>query len=359
MEAVGQLAGGIAHDFNNLLQALMSQIQLLQSRSEDPQGVVSLSRELEQQVGRGASLTRQLLLFSRRETVKPEKLDLNEAVRDATSMLKRLVRANIALGLEFSPGPLRVEVDRGQLDQVLMNLAVNASDAMPEGGKLTIRTGADAGQTVWLTVEDTGHGIPAVIRDRIFEPFFTTKGVGKGTGLGLSVVHGIVAQHGGRIQVESDVGKGTTFRITLPRAGSGEFPAAAELPTPAQELPEGKGERILVVEDEEIARQGLHDILASLGYRVVAVGSGEEAGGLPGDPGFDLLLTDLMLPGIAGPALAATLKERWSALKVILMSGYTEDEAVRRGVGSGLVRFLQKPFDMKTLAREVRAALDS
>jgi len=274
-------------------------------------------------------------------------------------MLKRLVRANIAVNLELAPGSLPVDADRGQLDQVLMNLTVNASDAMPGGGTLTIRTGADAGQAVWLAVEDTGHGIPAEVRDRIFEPFFTTKGAGKGTGLGLSVVHGIVAQHGGRIEVESTVGRGTKFKVSVPRAGSGEFAAAEEAQVATSDLPLGRGERILVVEDEEIARQGLRDILASLGYVVVAVGSGEEAGALPSDPQYNLLLTDLMLPGVAGPALAAGLKERWPALKVILMSGYTEDEAVRSGVETPVVRFLQKPFDMRTLAREVRAALDA
>jgi len=359
MEAIGRLAGGIAHDFNNLLQALISQVQLLRSQATSPSKVTALSKELEQQVNRGASLTRQLLLFSRRETVKPERLDLNEAVRDASKMLQRLVRANIALGLELAPRALPIEADRGQLDQVLMNLTVNASDAMADGGRLTIRTGVDDQETVWLTVSDTGHGIAAEIRDRIFDPFFTTKESGKGTGLGLSVVHGIVTQHGGRIEVESTVGEGTTFRITLPRGGSGEFSPVEEAAPPLPDLPLGRGERILVVEDEAIAREGLREILASLGYEVVALGSGEEAGTLPDTPAFDLLLTDLMLPGVAGPALATGLKDRWPSLKVILMSGYAEDEAVRTGVGSGVVHFLQKPFDMATLAREVRAALDA
>ena len=358
MEAVGRLAGGVAHDFNNLLQALISHVELLRSRSNDPEKVVSSSREMEQLIGHGASLTRQLLLFSRRETVKPERLNLNEQVREASKMLKRLVKDNITLRVELAPESLRVNADRGQLDQVLMNLVVNASDAMPDGGELTIRTGSTNDMRVWLSVEDTGIGIPEDIRERIFEPFFTTKGVGKGTGLGLSVVHGIVTRHGGRIEVASGVGLGTTFKVILPAAGSGEFPAAKEGPKETAELPVGKGERILVVEDEELARQGLHDILVSFNYKVVSVGSGEAAGSLPADPPFDLLLTDLMLPGVAGPQLAIGLKERWPALKVILMSGYTEDETIRSGVGDGTLRFLQKPFDMATLAREVRAALD-
>ncbi len=356
MEAIGRLAGGIAHDFNNLLQALISQVQLVRSQAGEPEKVTDLSVELEQQITRGASLTRQLLLFSRRETVKPERLDLNEAVTGAASMLKRLVRANVVLDFELAPEPLPVQADRGQLDQVLMNLAVNAADAMPGGGRISVRTGSDGAKGVWLAVADRGHGIPPGIRDRIFEPFFTTKGSGKGTGLGLAVVHGIVAQHGGRIEVDSTVGEGTTFTITLPRGGSGD-PSAAPMPAP-EELPRGRGERVLVVEDEATAREALREILTGLGYRVVALGSGEEADALPGEPPFDLLLTDLMLPGVGGAALAKRLTDRWPALKVVLMAGYAADEAVRTGVGAGALRFLQKPFDMRTLVREVRSALD-
>ncbi|MFI5165233.1 MAG: PAS domain-containing protein [Thermoanaerobaculales bacterium] len=358
MEVVGNLAGGVAHDFNNLLQAMLSHAQLLRRQSDDPERVLAVERELEQQINRGASLTRQLLLFSRRETVKPERLDLNDAVREATQILQRLVRANIALAIELAPDTLPVEADRGQLQQVLMNLTLNALDAMSEGGRLLIRTGAVDGDEVYLSVADTGHGIPDEIRQRIFEPFFTTKEPGRGTGLGLSVVHGIVTGHGGRIEVETTVGRGSTFTVILPRAVSGEFTAGEPIPALAPELALGKGERILIVEDEDSAREGLREILTSLGYDVAAVGSGEEAKKLIEGRPFDLLLTDLMLPGIMGPQVARELGERWPALKVILMSGYTEDEAVRRGVTAGNVRFLQKPFDMEALAHEVRAALD-
>ena len=362
MEAVGNLAGGVAHDFNNLLQALLSQTQLLQAYARDPERVKALGLELGRQVNHGASLTRQLLLFSRRETTRPEHLDLNETVRAATKMLRRLVRANIALEIDLAPEALPVSADRGQLDQVLVNLTVNASDAMPEGGTLTIRTGALGAEHVWLSVQDSGAGIPEAIRDRIFEPFFTTKGAGKGTGLGLSVVHGIVTRHGGRIEVESMEGRGTTFTVILPKVASGEFGAAKAVseavPDTLSELPAGKGERVLVVEDEDAAREGLRDILRGLGYEVVAAASGEEAGMLPAEAPFDVLLTDLMLPGISGSQLAAGLQERWPALKVILMSGYTEDEAVRTGVGEGAIRFLQKPFDMARLAHELREALE-
>jgi two-component system cell cycle sensor histidine kinase/response regulator CckA len=359
MEAVGTLAGGIAHDFNNVLQAMLSHIQLARATVADAARAEENLREIEEQVRRGAALTRQLLLFSRRETMKVERLDLNEVVRSAASLVQRLLPASVSLVLELADGTVALEADRGQLDQILINLAVNASDAMPGGGRLVIRTGRDQQGSVWLEVEDTGHGIPEEIRRRIFEPFFTTKPVGKGTGLGLSVVHGIVAQHHGRIELSSAEGGGTTFRIVLPPTTSGEFPAVSEAVVGDVELPSGNGERVLVVEDEEGAREALHEMLTALGYDVTSAGSGGAAGLLPLEPGFDLLLTDLMLPDFNGNDLAASLIERWPTLEVILMSGYTEDEAIRRGVGAGVVRFLQKPFDMKTLAREVRAALEA
>ncbi len=358
MEAVGLLAGGVAHDFNNVLQAMLSHVQLLRNASTSTERALAVAQELEQQVLRGASLTRQLLLFSRRESAKPEPLDLNEVVHGAVRMLRRLVRENVAFEVELAPARLPVRADRGQLEQVLMNLVVNASDAMPEGGALTIRTGAEGHERVWLAVEDTGHGIPEELVGRIFEPFFTTKKAERGTGLGLSVVHGIVSQHRGRIEVESASGRGSTFRVSLPCAASDERDVAGGSGLAVSDLPFGKGERLLVVEDEVAARDGLRDILASLGYEVTALADGEQAGRLPDRPAFDLLLTDLMLPGVAGQQLARGLRERWPRLKVILMSGYTDDAAVRRGIAAGAVRFLQKPFDMATLARELRAALD-
>jgi two-component system, cell cycle sensor histidine kinase and response regulator CckA len=358
MEAVGNLAGGIAHDFNNLLQAMLSQTQVLRGQPNDPGEVVAACDELADAISRGASLTRQLLLFARRETVRPERIDLNEAVRDASKLLHRLIRENIAVTINLAEQGLPLDADRGQLQQVLINLALNAADAMPEGGRLVIRTGAGDAHQVWLSLSDSGHGIPEAIREHVFEPFFTTKDAGKGTGLGLSVVQGIVIQHGGRIEVESTVGAGTTFTITLPGAEAGADVAAEEAPIPVLGRVSGAGERILVVEDEEGAREGLLSILTSLGYDVVALGSAEDAGELPAEEPFDVLLTDLMLPGATGPQLARGLLERWPALRVILMSGYAEDEAVRSGVGGGTVRFLQKPFGVDALSREVRAALD-
>ncbi|HVN75082.1 MAG TPA: ATP-binding protein [Thermoanaerobaculaceae bacterium] len=359
MEAVGTLAGGVAHDFNNLLQAMFTQTQLLQSLSDDPAEVRTAARELEQQIGRGAWLTRQLLVFSRRETASHERIDLNDAVRDATQMLRRLVPANIVLEIDLAESTLPVEADPGQLHQVLVNLTLNAVHAMPGGGRLAVRTCESDGREVWVEVEDNGHGIPEAIRDRIFEPFFTTKELGKGTGLGLSVVHAIVTGCGGRVDVETEVGKGSTFRMVLPRAAPGGVVESRAAEPPAADLTRGAGERILVVEDEDAARDGLQQILASLGYDVTAVATGADAAELAADRPFDLLLTDLMLPGVMGNVLAEELHARWPALKVILMSGYSEDEAVRRAVSAGGVRFLQKPFDMATLARAVRDELRS
>ncbi|MFI5167873.1 MAG: PAS domain S-box protein [Thermoanaerobaculales bacterium] len=357
MEAIGRLAGGIAHDFNNLLQALSTHAQLLRTHAGDAAHVHAEAAELEQGVSRGAALTRQLLLFSRRETTRPERLDLNEVVQSAAKMARRLVREHVAVELDLAQRRVPLNADRGQLDQVLMNLVVNASDAMPDGGRLVIRTGRDD-SFAWLEVEDNGHGIPEAIRQKIFEPFFTTKGAGKGTGLGLSVVHGIVTQHHGRLELETHEGKGSRFRVVFPRAGSGEFAPVSEAAAALPDLPLGSGERVLVVEDEQGAREGLSEILASLGYEVVAVANGEDAEKLPADPPFDLVLTDLMLPGISGPALASGLEERWPSMRVILMSGYAQDEGVRRGSVQGTMNFLQKPFDMKTLARAVRSTLD-
>ena len=357
LEAIGRLAGGVAHDFNNLLQAMLGQTQLIHASPGDSSRVADTVAELEQHIRRGAALSRQLLLFSRRETAKPERLDLNDVVGGAAQLLRRLVRENIAFAVTLADEPLPVVADRGQLDQVLMNLVVNAADAMPEGGRLAIGTGRGDGETVSVWVEDSGHGVPLEIRDRIFEPFFTTKGADKGSGLGLAVVHGIVTQHNGKITVSDREGGGTVFRIELPGAGVGEGPVQPPSRVEADDLPHGSGERVMVVEDEAGAREGLVDLLTMLGYEVAAVGSAEEARKLPLEPAFDVLLSDLLLPDVSGAELARSFLERWPSLKVILMSGYTEDEAVRRGVGAGTLRFLQKPFDVKTLAREIRTAI--
>ncbi len=357
LEVAALLAGGIAHDFNNLLQAVLSHTQLLLAHSEDVEQVRARAREIQERVAHGASLTRQLLVFSQREVAKAERVDLNEVVRSAAGLLHHLIREDVAVQLDTATAALPIEADLVQLEQVVINLAVNAAEAMPGGGLLTLATGVAEDGGVQLVVRDTGCGIPEGLRDRIFEPFFSTKHASEGAGLGLAVVYGIVNRHGGRIAVESEVGKGTTVRITLPRKVSGEFAAVREEAFAPRAPSEGRGERLLLVEDETAAREALTELLAILGYEVVAVGSGEEAQALPALPPFHLLLTDLLLPGVSGVEVARTLATRWADLRVIVMSGYAEDEAVRRGVATGTVRFLKKPFDMATLARELSAAL--
>ncbi len=354
MEAIGRLAGGVAHDFNNLLQAILSLGQVLVAKSVDPE-LLPVAAELEAQVKRGAELTRQLLLFSRREVARRLPLDLNELVHGGMGLLRRVIPETLAVAVELARETLAVEADRGQLQQVLTNLVLNARDAMPGGGILTVATGRQEGE-VWLEVRDTGVGMEAAVRERIFEPFFTTKGHEVGTGLGLAVVHGIVQYHGGRIEVDSASGCGSRFRVLLP-AAEGVGGGAEARPAEAVDLSRGGGERVLVVEDEDGAREGLRQLLDLLGYEVVALASGEEALALAAEAPFDVLLTDYVLPGIDGVLLSKKLVARWPEIRVILMSGYTENHLVRELVAAGRLRFLAKPFDLTTLAREVREAL--
>ncbi len=356
MEAVGHLAAGIAHDFNNLLQAMGNLTELLAAGSGDPVRAHALAAELSGEVRRGAGLARQLLLFSRQAATKRERLDLNALLGQVEPLLRQILPKNVRLLLEPATSPLLVEVDRNQFEQALLNLAENGADAMPDGGPLAVRTGGD-GESVWLEVEDSGGGVPEEIRARIFEPFFTTKGVEKGTGLGLAVVHGIASEHGGRVELVTAPGAGATFRVVLPRAAVA--PAGAPSRDTGEMPGRGPGAHLLVVEDEDATRTSLGEVLAMLGYEVTAVASAEEVATLPAQAKYDLLLTDFRLPGASGADLARELRARWPALKVILMSGYTADEAVRQNVSSGAVRFLQKPFDMETLARELSAALEA
>ena len=355
MEAVGRLAGGVAHDFNNLLQAILGLASMLRLEAGGAPAAAGTIGELEDHVRRGAQLTRQLLLFSRRETARPETLDLNGVVRDSSSLLRRLLRENIAFSLDLDEYELPVRADRGQLEQTLMNLVVNAADAMPAGGRLVIRSGADGARWVWFRVEDTGCGMGADILDRVFEPFFTTKPSGGGTGLGLSVVHGIVTRHGGRVEMDSAPGAGTRVRVVLPRSTRPPESAGAASAV-LEDVPSGHGEHVLVVEDEAAARDSLVRMLELLGYRVTAAASAEE---VPEPaPAFDAVLSDILLPGVSGLDLARTLRRRQPGLKVVLMSGYAENVAVRGELSRGAVRFLQKPFSMTTLAVELRSALD-
>ncbi len=354
MEAVGTLAGGVAHDFNNLLQAMLSVAQGARLRTREPEVSGALG-ELESHVRSAAALTRQLLLFSRQETARHEVVDVAAVVGEGTAMLRRLLPETIALTVEAAGEALLAEADAGQVGQVLTNLVVNARDAMPKGGRLSVRTGR-AGAEVFLEVEDTGSGMTPEVRERIFDPFFTTKGHGHGTGLGLAVVHGIVETHGGRVEVASEAGRGSRFRVLLP-AVDATVSAGVAVHVGSDTLPTGNGERVLLVEDEDGARAGLAELLGILRYTVTAVGSGEEAGALPVEPAFEVLLTDFMLPGASGLDVARDLALRWPELRVVIMSGYAADAVSRGELASGSVRFLQKPFDMTTLARELHAAL--
>ncbi|MGZ7031793.1 MAG: hybrid sensor histidine kinase/response regulator, partial [Thermoanaerobaculia bacterium] len=353
LEAIGTLAGGVAHDFNNLLQAMLSIVQLLGTKSGESSRQAEHLRQLELTIRRGASLTRQLLLFARRETSKREDVDLNQILRDLSEFLRRVVRANILLTIEPANIPLWIEADRGQIEQVIMNLTVNAIDAMSDGGALSIVARRE-GESAWLEVADTGTGIPEKIRERIFEPFFTTKEAGKGTGLGLSVVHGIIAAHGGHIEVECPEEGGTIFRFELPLRPSADRHA---VPQSEEDVPNGHGERVLLVEDEEAAREGLSGLLEMIGYSVVAVGTGEEALGI--DETFSVVLTDYMLPGMPGIEVVRKLRERRPDMQAILMSGYAAPNVIEAAVAANELHFLQKPFGMAELARMLRSVLQS
>jgi PAS domain S-box-containing protein len=357
MEAVGRLAGGVAHDFNNLLQAMLGVMEILRRRHRDDEQTGSRLLELEEHVRRGSQLTRQLLLFSRRDTARQEHLDLNDVVHGTVRLLHRLLRENIEL--VFAPADIDMPLvaDRGQIEQVVMNLALNACDAMPRGGRLFLQTGLEADRA-WLEVADSGEGIPDEIRDQLFEPFFTTKEPGKGTGLGLSVVHSIVTRLGGTIDLDSRVGEGTSIRISLPIV-AGEVPSVPQTqrerviePTPA-----ATGQRILIVEDDPAVRSGLRELLRLLGYDVSSVGSREETIYLPPAPAFDLLLTDYVLPDGSGTEIAHELRIRWPSLRVIVMSGYAQDVPIGPDLRLDGMEFLQKPFATETLADTVRSVL--
>jgi PAS domain S-box-containing protein len=373
MEAIGRLSGGVAHDFNNLLTIIGGNAEIVRDALDDQTGLDAV-REIQEAVGRATSLTSQLLTFGRRQTFQPRPLDLNEQVDSVTRMLRRIIGEDIHLELAFAPEPLPVQADPGMIDQILMNLAVNARDAMPSGGRLTIATasvGLDAdvttrmprgrpGRFATLTVSDTGHGIQPAILPRIFEPFFTTKDVGKGTGLGLATVYGIVEQHRGWTTVASEVDRGTTFRIHFPLARQAEIPAGGR--PPEFKSVAGGTETVLLVEDEAAVRDLELRVLTRLGYQVLDAASGPAAlalwAGRAAD--IDLLITDLVMPdGIDGVELARRLMQDKPALRVLFTSGYSADVA---NAGSPLqpgVDFIAKPFNLIAFARAVRTTLDA
>ncbi|MBI5017518.1 MAG: response regulator [Deltaproteobacteria bacterium] len=371
MEAVGRLAGGVAHDFNNLLQVIFGATGFLLEDMEAGGDEEKWLLQVQNAAERAAGLTGQLLAFSRKQVVEPRVLDLNAVVLDTEKMLRRLIGEDIEVAVSLSPTLPPVRIDPGQAEQVLLNLAVNARDAMPEGGRLAIETaqvdldeeyvvlheGARAGPHVLLAVSDTGSGMDRDTLSHIFEPFFTTKERGQGTGLGLATVYGIVKQAGGHIWTYSEPGHGTAFKIYLPPVeGAPESLRARDTCTAA---PRGT-ETVLVVEDETPVRALVRAVLSGLGYTVLEAPGPEEALRVAdGHSGpLHLLLTDVVMPGMGGPRLAEAVTVRRPAVKVLYMSGYLDDAVVRHGVLDRGTRFLQKPFTTRALGRKVREVLD-
>lgn len=372
MEAVGRLAGGVAHDFNNLLTAILGSADLA-LESLKPGGTEHEEvQEIRKAALRAADLTRQLLAFSRQQVIAPRLLNPNAVVADMDKLMRRLLGEDVALRTVLASDLGSVKADPNQLEQVLMNLAVNARDAMPNGGKLTIETqnveldqayvrghlSAQPGPYVMLAVSDTGVGMDAATQARIFEPFFTTKERGKGTGLGLATVYGIVKQSGGWIWVYSETGEGTTFKVYLPRVTAAAAPAA---PSPAPRASARGSETILVVEDDEMIRNLVQKVLMANGYTVLVADSGTDAERVAeahAGP-IHLLVTDVVLPGLNGREVARRLVAQRAGIRVLFLSGYTDDAIVHRGMLDPGVNFLQKPFPPAVLGRKVREVLDS
>ena len=355
LEAVGRLASGVAHDFNNLLQSVVSAVGLLRARGDDRAVRDRAADTLDAQVASGAALTRQLALIARHERLTSEPLDLNDLVVEIGDFLRRVMRENVRLEVVRTADTLPVFGDRDRLEQCLINLVANASDAMPAGGRAVIRTGRD-GSTAWFEVSDQGPGIPPALRERIFEPFFTTREGGQHAGLGLTVVQRIVEEHAGQITVASKPDTGTVVRVVLPARQEASPAKASPRPVEVAEAERGPA-AVLLVEDGDETRRGLVDMLTLLGYEVSAAASAEEALRSPAADSADVLLTDYMLPGINGAELAHSLLTRRERLEVIVMSGYAAENAIPRD--DPRVRFLAKPFGMDALAAALRAALAS
>jgi PAS domain S-box-containing protein len=367
MESVGRLAGGVAHDFNNLLTVILGATSVAVGDLGEGSAAAEPLSEVLRAAERAADLTRQLLAFSRQQILQPRTLDLNEMVQGVEKLLRRVMPEHIDLTTRTTPGLWSVRADPTQIEQVLMNLAVNARDAMPRGGQLTIRTACvprgSAGsphpeqEFVLIEVSDTGEGIRPEVQDRIFEPFFTTKELGKGTGLGLATVHGIVAQSGGHLKVTSAVGHGSTFNVFLPRA---KEEAPPQTQNHEGSAPPRGTETILLVEDDAQVRELVSRSLTRSGYRVITAGNGEEALEVMGTTVlFHMLITDVVLPGMSGPALAERISERRPGIRVLFMSGHTGTATAPRGRWDDEgISFLQKPFTPDDLLRRVRAVLD-
>jgi two-component system cell cycle sensor histidine kinase/response regulator CckA len=372
MEAVGRLAGGVAHDFNNLLTAILGSadfaLDTLKAGAPEREEV----EEIRKAALRAADLTRQLLAFSRQQVIAPTVLNPNDVVVNMDKLLRRLLGEDVELRATLAPDLGAVKADASQLEQVVLNLAVNARDAMPNGGQLTIETqnveldeayvrghvSAQPGRYVMLAVSDTGIGMDGATQARIFEPFFTTKEKGKGTGLGLATVYGIVKQSGGWIWVYSEAGHGTSFKVYLPRVAEAAAPLA---PIPMPPISVRGSQTILLVEDEEVVRHLVEKVLKANGYTVLVAATGRDAERVAGEHEgpIHLLMTDVVLPGINGRQVAELLTAVRPGIRVLYLSGYTDDAIVRHGVLEPGVAFLQKPFSPAVLGRKVREVLDS
>jgi two-component system, cell cycle sensor histidine kinase and response regulator CckA len=371
MEAVGRLAAGIAHDFNNLLTVIIGRSQIAGSSLPPDSPLRHHFQEIEQTGMRAAGLTRQLLSFSRQQLLEPKLVDLNVVVDGVERLLRRVIGEDIELEIVLEPGLGITKADPSQLEQVLLNLAVNSRDAMPQGGRLAIVTsnfeldavhershpGVAPGLYVVLTVSDTGHGMDAATRARIFEPFFTTKALDKGTGLGLATVHGIVEQSGGTILVDSEVGQGTTFRIYLPRVSA---PTRAPVGAAAAVTASRGTETILLVEDDQQLRAITQEILEVMGYVVLAAPGPDQALALAAhQERINLLLTDIVMPTMNGFMLAGRLKQAHPRMRVLCMSGYAGHVIAEQNVTGLSISLLQKPFTVEMLTAKVREVLDA
>jgi signal transduction histidine kinase len=372
MEAVGRLAGGIAHDFNNLLTAIIGNTELTNTELASKDTVLEALTEIRKAADSAAALTRQLLAFSRKQLIEPRVLDANELVTSLQKMLTRLIGEDIELKTSLGRMPCVAKIDPGQFEQILVNLAVNARDAMPFGGTMTIETAeveldaaycarhepSQPGHYVMIAVSDTGHGMPDEVRAHLFEPFFTTKDQGKGTGLGLATIFGAVKQAGGSIDVYSERGHGTTFKIYLPRAENSTLASNASTREP--DVPCGN-ETILLVEDQEVVRRLAFKILKRLGYKVLQADNGATALHLVENHPHTIhvLLTDVVMPGMSGPELAERSRALRPDMQVLYTSGYTENAISHHGVLDSGVNFIAKPYVPATLAQKLRLLLDS
>jgi len=360
MEAIGRLAGGVAHDFNNLLTGIRGYASFVASGLPAGDPLYEDAREIVRTVDRAAAVTRQLLAFGRRQILQPMELDLGGAVTELQKMLQRLIGEDIELETRVAPGQHWIRADPVQIQQVLLNLIVNARDAMPQGGRVTIEVSDGVGPEprVLLTVTDTGVGMAPEVQERIFEPFFTTKEPGKGTGLGLAVVYGIVKQSGGEVRVQSVEGAGSTFEVSFPRVEPGRE-RGEEAGTAEEARSAGTGE-ILLVEDEELVRRVAARTLREAGYPVVEAASGEEALRLAGSPGRRppaLVITDAVMPGMGGLTLIGRLREQWPSTRFLLISGYAEEVKDHASAAALGVSFLEKPFPPEVLVQRVVQAL--